>query len=677
MRLVPRRTGLPAVALLLGALSAGFAVRPACAAEEECEGPQCPAFDPGHHAWKLGRVHRLFGGLYNTSYRTEMFALLSELKRLSAAEMVQRLEIATQVAEEEGADGLESLILGLADGIHSRRVPEASAKARDILGRTHVWYVHQVPSDDMFVPLGRASTRLVVSVRPVAARALLSSLVANPAALRTEDLLNLAATQRSLCGLPKVRSDAHLLESLADLDFHRQVDCDKGVIGKGGRNAPRVARRISANACVDVPLDSFRDSTDDYSLGDRMADLKQCLQDVDAYFRPDSVNAYGAGEPTAAKGLGGLLPQIELDLGAVAAEQIKQLGETTRAVGAAANGYGRAWWDYKLEEWKNEQKRKNELSDREIDAVVRQVSAEFEVGAAETEVRETQAEVDRAQEAAEEASAAVEDAARAKRAADNCQGCTQGDRDAAAEALDRAKQEKEKKDRELAEAKAKAEAAKQRLAAAKAAAAAAQAALDALRKAQGQKDGTNDDFHSAACNRLIANGRDFTNPAETTRLPEDWTDMKTWLDLVSHPNPDDPGPVGASSTFGLSSCGADLPTTRGASNCSSLTQCTDPTVQCSCNLDAETLEQQAIEFAERRGDFVCFATTCPDGARPKAVGQLCACDDGSDTGEEPKPRPLPVEDLFVTTGSTSLTAAGGITERTPLSKITRDVFLNR
>jgi hypothetical protein len=272
---------------------------------------------------------------------------------------------------------------------------------------------------------------------------------------------------------------------------------------------------------------------------------------------------------------------------------------------------------------------------------------------AQVDLANAQGRLDRAQQELDAAQADVdyweEEVEAARR--DQCVQCSKEEQERAQERLDDAQKQRDEAQKQRDEAqKQRDEAQKQRDEAAKKAAE-AKKKVEELKKQEAQDGLEPTPFNSAACNRLIGNGVDFMDPVDMKKLPENWTDMQAKLDRVSHPNPDDPVDSDGSASFGLPSCGPDANTNHGVSDCSSLTMCTESGAQCNCNLDADAAEEQARKAASKAEQFACVTTTCPDGTTPMPDGLYCACNsnpNGSSGGEPPRPRPLPIAEVFMT-----------------------------
>lgn len=608
-----------------------------------------------------------FVELRASEYRLRMFDLLHELPELTPAMLSTRFELLLRETTTD-ADGLEPLVLAYADAIAERGTATArKAAVEQVLATSpKVRYGYKKLFPGFLVPVGRVSTRLVIDMRADMVRAAFLRFLNQPNGLSNLDelfaykyLRDDACQLKPLDGLPTTLSPDAVLA-----DTKRQNDCSNGALGE---KASDMLMATAVSSCLNISPDAYKD-TDQYTIAEMSADIEQCLSDMS---NGEIGNPLAEGPTFFEK----LLSRLT--------SPANTLIETARAAGSWAGRMVEKVLDYYLEKMKEERKQasadRKALIDAEVDAVKAGVKME-----SATERREhANRDLKRAIDDVNDAEGAVSGAERnyeGVRIQHNLGLASDEDLKAANDKLDYERGRLGQAETRREEAKEKLRNAEEAERGARADYMAAEKKYFELKKSQDQDDRSEYAELSPACSRLITNGKDFDDPVDIEKLPENWASLESRLKKHINPNPETAIDPHASDALGLPACGADTATLRGAAvDCNKPVHCTDPSEQCGCSKDALASEADLHAFLNKSQELKCAMTArCPNGTMGQAQGIVCTCVSPSSGGETPpKPRPMPIskpiiEALFLSTGASMPMDV----RADPLSTFTRD-FIRR
>lgn len=573
------------------------------------------------HTTEVRQLRSDFLALRNTSYRSRHLALLRELYMLNDDEVFERLEASLNEAASGGGDGLEALLLAYVDALADGAVSQKAVDVLDNQGKK-VWFHQKHPPLNMLEPLGRASSRMVIDLRPDSARIIFFYLIKNPQIQSLPQLLSASPIQKDLCNLPDIEEILGASKELVEADAKRQEACS--VIGSGDQTG--LLGAMSPNACLnlgfpDATRDTFGGGATGYDDMDRLRDMEQCVEDslglvsiLDRRF-PSPFDTVIAGvywnfilggnaeaQKAAIEAVGGVVNEVVKGSFELAQVALKAYVDEL----ARQKGYER------------DIDRQQLAADIEVAVLTAVVdAAEKELTSAQEDLKKLQAKYDESVDTGDFGDWDTDPLAQIDSAKERVKQAEQ-DRNTAQNALSAAKAKKEVLDKK-------------------------QESSGDLAPEMTQK--------SEACQRLFQNGHVF----DVVKLGEDWMTLEGRLVPYINPDPDDPSPIfdpPPSAAVGLPICGIDPVTTRSA--CSGLIHCLEDQ-PCGCRRFGEDADPGAESEEDLQEELkrtfrqieadVCAMTDCGD-LTPRMQGQRCICvGEGEDVDEEEPfspPYPLPI-----------------------------------
>lgn len=541
-----------------------------------------------------------------TRYRLQAFESLVTVRRATTDELETGLTAVASHIRSNGADGVEPLLLALADGLATRASPQARIRAGTTLRELApaFRYHDNVPAPNLKIPLARGGGYLTLDVAPRIARLIAGhGLLPKQPGGDARSLLEILEDPRlrgDICNLP-LEPDQNGALPLDEME--RQNNCaDHGFAGRpGGGTAGEALGRMLASGCnLSAPDDLAAEK-------ERLAAIDQCMK--------ERRGGGGIGPDVADGGiLEGILIGVVAGLIVLAYDKIFDVEyDAYRDAAQADAKYAEEFKEYQeaLDDYA-------QAVDELGDAVAEEASAEQALNEANTEL--------------EQAQAAAEDAA--------ING-TDEELQAAEEALDEAKKTQEEAQKRYDQAKANREQKEKEVKEKREKAAKEGEEAEEVRPKELPAE---DAFNSPACRKAMG---DPTDRLLQEKLGADWTDWRTRLNRVSYPPPDDVGPYEA---LNVPVCGVDGPTVHsGSAACKMPVHCPEgqPDAQCGCG-GAEPASSIAVA---RMLGGACAEVTCEDGSAPAVSprGIVCECSrpEGEEDGDLPVPQPV-VDALFGT-----------------------------
>jgi hypothetical protein len=541
-----------------------------------------------------------------TQYRLVAFESLVSVRRMKIEELEPALKALASHIREKGPDGIEPLLLAIADSIATRALSGTRIRAGLILSELEPVFRYRdtVPAPNLKVPIARGVGYLAIDVSPRVARLIAAhELLPKQPNGDVRSLLEVLGDPRlqgEICSLPLERDQNGTIP--AD-EIERENNCaDHGFAGRpgGGTAGEALGGMLDSGCNLSAPDDLAAEK-------ERLAAMDQCMKERRRPDGPGPDVTLGPVGIAIVAGIAGGLVVLTFD----------------KAFDVAYDAYkDSAKADSKYEEERKEAEAALADHDKAIDEHGDAVAKEHY-----------------AKEALDEANAAVEKAR--EEAVDAAIHGTDKEFEEAQEALEKAKQEQKQAQDEYNNAKAEQERKEKELNEKRQKAAEEAAEAEEERPKETREE---DAFNSAACREAIG---DPTDRLLEERLGADWTDWRTRLKRVSYPEPDDLGPYEA---LNLPVCGMDGPTVHSdAAACRMPVHCPDgqPDAQCECG---GAVPPSSIAVA-RMLNGACANVLCEDGSAPSVSphGIVCECSrpEGEEDGDLPVPKPV-VDALFGT-----------------------------
>lgn len=688
--------GLIPSLLLLGACGAPAKtdVELRSAGEGECDEANdvCEAPVPTL-AQRIDHIRYRYTRFEVAAYRTLLFDLIADARVMDDAQRIELLDAVTYEINDRGADGLEPLVMFLADAAWLGG-GDARDDASALISTLQPTYTHELPAMGMLQPLAAGSSRLVLDVRPGVMRTLLQGLIENPWKLSLNALVDSEEAMQSICALEPMVPGGLTTDRMVELDVRRIDVCDNGppdLSGGGGADSPGtgLVGGASMGGCLDLSTTVFGPRSS-YDLSTQIADIEACLHDMSEYGDPDGIL------PSPHMGWSGTLILLELARRISIEASVEVQLDLTPPLTAGVEGLFDVIETYieETNETERAQIRADALQTAEevqqqaesasgldaaiLDTIGRYAKATIEsqdaywrAGKAANEY-EGWREAVRDREWAEEINAGELEVCR------NSPGCNEQTYIENAERL-AARTADARKQRD--DAKTHLEEMRDQLTEAKGSEAEARAQLQELRRQKreesgGQLPGPGEGsfLDNEACGRLATNGIDLGGPLDRDAMFESYSNGMWWINpLLWDPAPDQD--VQASSAFGLPACGLD-PTTRGGSlDCEAIAGCDDPSRPCGCVTDPSDIEANVAQQANAVAASQCAHVRCADDVAALQRGMMCTCGE-TEPADPPDLPPVPFR-LGFFTGSGELVGTALQTElmlTDPLSLVALDML---
>ncbi len=567
----------------------------------------------------------------NFTYRLEVFAAFLMFRRADLKALLRIFNELIADIRKNGADGIETLVLACSDGIATLGSAESKRLAQVSLAslKNKIKFLSPVTPPNMFVPLGRISSILVLNVRADAIRTLLQSLAGS--GLRSlMDLLDSDAAKSALCDQSPLKNQSG---NTSQADIRKQENCDDH--GSAGSKNEGTARgtlgRFLGSGCNLMTLSDL----------ERLATMMRVREEC--FAKQEGREPI----PNVAAGAAVVIPIVIA--GVVAAVTVAKfvrewMRDSSQDKQQAAKEYGNA-----VKEAANAKaevaglEAKSKELESKINSLGTQIVANnIGIAAAQQDYRNAQANND----------PAGMDAAKNKE-----NGLKEENKE-----LKDEKQKLEKEKRET-DAKLKTAQVKEK-----------NAAEDAEGKKPGFSDPEGYGKPSQAC-------MDAASELHRQIVVKNWSGWslpkRRPLDPVINPAPDSQ-PLDA---LGMQTCGADFQTlNKDPEKCNSVVECAGPLLLPDPDCGCEGHPGGEAQLAAKMATYACASVNCGPDSQAVAQGMVCVCGGageggGTEPDEQPMPpRPLPITDVSVIAAVFGNGKAKITAEASPIFTDVRSIF---
>jgi hypothetical protein len=549
-------------------------------------------------------------------YRVLAFDALAGVRRAGERPLQEGLSALADDVRRNGADGVEPLLLALADALATRGSPAGRRQAATTLQELASGFAYrdQSPAPNMKVPIARGDGYLALDVQPRVARVIAANaLRTNQGDLRTLiELLDTEAVRGDLCDLPAAH-DATGTEVPADAQ--RRQSCEQnGFAGTPGSGSvgESLGGMVESGCNLSTPSELV-------TLQTRAAALEACMEEraqgggplPDVALGPLAIAGIAAVATLIAVGLGYLVGSLIWPDRPVVVEYVPPPGEADAA--------------------KTLEQELAEATDAAL-AAAKAVAARESAGA---EYNGAVADYNNALTALATATTALA-AAQQSGTAEEIAAAEEA-KSAALDALNKAAEKKQAAEQKYQRKKDEAQVAREK----------AERELQQAKNKIPQDLPEGDAWGSPSCRAALG---DLNDRLLREKLAGDWI---TWgqrqgqrrLDPRANWSPDGDSPYNA---LGTPICGADN-ATLDTGNAACPVLCEDG-LQCGCGATADPLGDIPRHLVSRLSANSCIneMVECPNGQAPR--GLLCECgppEDDPGSGPWP-PRPEVVDTLFGT-----------------------------